>query len=792
MVENYLKIAFRNFRKHKAYSAINIAGLAIGIACCLLMLLYVQDELSYDRYHENSERVVRLANDFNFQGTVNASPIIHSTWGPAIAAEFPEVEQVVRFKRHWTPRLIRYENRQFYEEKFLWVDPAVLSVFSWPLAKGNPETALAEPNSVILTAETAQKYFGDENPLGKVINFHNRKDYKVSGVFEPIPTQAHFKFGFIASWSSLDENTANNSWPYTYFMLHPDANAAQLQAKLPEFLNNRFGDGDQLNSYNPQLQRLADIHLHSHLLYEMEPNSDITYVYIFSIVALLILGIACFNFMNLATARSANRAPEVGMRKVLGAHRFQLIRQFLGESFIFAIFSLMLAVAAVELLLPLFNTLTEKAIDIQYLHNVPLLLGLFAIMMVVGLLAGSYPAMFLSRFQPVAVLKGASKNSAAGRSPLRNALVILQFSITIFLIIATLTIDSQMTFIRETRLGFDRDQVIVVPTRSTQVRQQMETIKTNLLQHPNITNVSFATNMPGEIPSMPIMPVVPEGTRQEDAKTLSTFVVDHDFIETLGIEIIAGRGFSRDFAGDTAAFILNEAAAASFGWQEDAIGKIVEIPGFQRKGEVVGVAKDFNFITLHSKVEPVVIHVGQPSWFSVFAVKVLPHQVPETIQFLSEKWANYEENHPFTYSFLQDDLGKLYKSEVKIGQLFSYFSFLAIFVGCLGLFGLASFTAEQRRREIGIRKVLGASVSGLVKLLSKDFVVLVGIANIFAWPLAWFAVHRWLADFAFRVDVGPGIFVAAGLLALFIAILTVGYQAVKAAVSNPVDVLKYE
>ena len=791
MFQNYLKIAFRNIKKHKGYSFINIFGLASGIACCVLILLYVQDELSYDGYHQNAERVYRLVNDFNFQGSPAASPIIHASWGKAIAEDFPEVETVIRFKRHWTPRLIRYQDKQFYEEKFLWVDPEVLNVFSWELAQGNPQTVFSEPFSVVLTHEMAQKYFDDENPLGKTINFHQQQDYKITGVLKKIPEQSHFKFGFLASWSSLGENTLNNSWPYTYFLLHHDASVEAFASKLPVFLDERFGNANQLNSYNPQLQRLTDIHLHSHLLYEMESNSDIAYVYIFSVVALLILGIACFNFMNLATARSANRAREVGLRKVLGAQRFQLIKQFLGESLLFAVFALLLAIAIVELFLPLFNSLTEKAIDIDYFGNLLLFSGLLGTIVIIGIVAGSYPAMFLSAFQPVKTLKGSRNAGATGRSPLRKMLVVLQFGITVFLIIATLMIDNQLSFISNTRLGFDKEQIIVVPTRTAAVRQHIETIKAELLRNPNIANVSFATNMPGEIPSMPIMPVVPEGTRREDAKTLSTFVVDHDFIKTLDIEISEGRGFSREFAGDTSAFIVNEAAAASFGW-ENAIGKTLEIPNFQRKGQVVGVVKDFNFTSLHSKIEPVVIHVGPPGWFAVFAVKTLPNNIPGTIQFLEKTWQQLAPDLPFSFSFLQDDLNTLYQAEKKIGQIFHLFSFLAIFIGALGLFGLASFAAEQRTKEIGIRKVLGASVAGLIHLLTKDFLILVALSNLIAWPLAWLAVNAWLQDFAYRVDINLWIFLLSGGFVIAIALLTISYQTIKAALANPVKALRYE
>ncbi len=792
MFKNYLKIAWRNLQKNKVYASINICGLAIGIACCFFILLYVQDELSYDRYHKNNDRIYRLANDFNYQGEFSSSPIINAPWGSAIREAFPEVEEVVRFNRPWTPRLVRYQDKQFYEEKFLWVDAAVLKVFSWELQQGDPLTAWRDPFSVVLSAESARRYFGDENPLGKTINLHNQQDYKVTGVLKPIPPQSHFQFQFLASWSSLSEAQVNQSWVYTYFLLHPDISAAELTAKLPAFLESRFRDPNALQSFTPILQPLTDIHLHSHLLYEMEANSDLVYVYIFSVIAVMILAIACFNFMNLSTARSANRAKEVGVRKVLGAYRPQLIQQFLGESILVALLALFLALALVETLMPAFNTLTGKLIDTIYLGNVPILLGLAAIMLVVGVAAGGYPAFFLSRFRPIGVLKGGASAKAGSRSSrLRQWLLVLQFSISIALIAGTLVVSEQLDYIHNARLGFEEEHIVVVPTRNLAVRRQHQTIRSELLQNPSITQVTFATNFPGEIPSMPIMQIVPEGTRREEAKLMSVFAVDRDFIGTLGIELVAGRSFSAEFASDSSAFILNEAAAAALGLNEP-LGKTVEIAGFNRRGQVVGIAKDFNFNSLHNKIEPVAIHVGPPDWFAAFALKIRSENISQTLSFVAEKWQGFAPDLPFTYSFLRDDLNKHYQTEEKIAQMFNYFTVLAIFVSCLGLFGLISFTAEQRTKEIGIRKVLGATVAGVVLWLSKDFVKLVLAANLIAGPLAWFAMNRWLENFAYRIEIGWSVFLMAGGLALLIAALTVFSQAIKAALTNPVESLRYE
>ncbi len=798
MLSNYLKITLRQIRKQKMYSLINISGLAIGITVCFLILLFVQDELKYDRYHENADNIYRLVNDFNLQGELTASPIIHSPWGPAIRDAFPEVEAAVRFKRNWTPRLVSYQDKQFYEEKFLWVDPEVWEVFSWTLQRGDVANALSAPYSVVLTRQTAEKYFGDENPVGKTIRFHQQQDYTITGVLNDIPTQSHFHFTFLASMNSLDNNTLNNSWPYTYFLLHEDADAGQLSAQLPAFLKERFASNNQWQIFSPALQHLPDIHLHSHLLYEMNPNGNITNVYIFAVVAFLILLVACFNFMNLATARSIGRAKEVGLRKVLGAYRQQLIGQFLGESLLYTLLALLIAFALVELALPVMNALTGKAIATSIPANFQIagLLGLFVI--IIALLAGAYPAFFLSAFRPINALRGnTDRNSGLSRklfsaASMRRTLVVLQFSISIFLIIATVVVYSQLDYIRSMRLGFDQEQMLVVPTRNMDVRQQQESIRNTLTSHPDIEQVTFATNMPGEIPSMPVLQMVPEGTLPEDASVLPMFAADYDFLPALNIELLSGRNFSREFAGDSAAFILNEVAAEALFGDASPLGKKIDVPSMQRSGTVVGIVRNFNFNSVHHAIEPMVIHNGDANWYAVFGVKLRPGNPEAAIAFIEQEWGKFAPDLPFSYTFLDDDLQQLYQSEKKIATVFSYFSFLAIVIGCLGLFGLAAFMAEQRTREIGIRKVLGASVQSILQLLSRDFLLLVVFANLIAWPLAWYGSNLWLQDFAFRITPGWPIFIGSGLLALAVAIFSVGFQALKAAIGNPIEALRHE
>ncbi len=795
MFRNYITVAVRNLLRHKAYSLINISGLAIGMACCILILLYVQDELSYDRYHENAGRIYRLALEAQIPGKVLKAPVTPGPMGPAFANDYPEVISAVRFYRDpWHNPLVSHGDKRFYQERFFFADSNVFDMFTFPLIRGNPKTALREPNSIVITEEMAEKYFGNEDPMGKVLAVelrHMLADFRVTGILRRIPHNSHFRFDCLAPianvsdlWRDIFDNWGNYL-VCTYLLLRKDPRPALLEEQFPSFMNTHMKD-EQM-SITLHLQPLTRIHLHSHLEYEIEPNSDIAYIYVFSAIAFFILVIACINFINLSTARSTNRAKEVGMRKAVGAHRLQLIRQFLGESVFLSLIALMLAIALVELALPALNALAGKELAMGYGGNLPVLLGLVGIALFVGIVSGTYPAFFLSAFQLADVLKGTLK--AGSKNPLlRRVLVVLQFAISIILIIGTGVVYNQLDYIRDKRLGFHKEHVIVLPIRGQEVRQNYEAIRSKLLQDPDILGVAASSRVPGGIIGK--CSISPEGAQNEFV--VPWLSVDHDFIETLGIELAAGRDFSKDFATDAAeAIMLNEAAVKRFGWESPhkAIGKKARFWG--KKRAVTGVVKDFHISSLHHSIEPLVLHV-HPNDFLYISARIRSDHISDALDFLKHTWHEFAPNHPFEYFFLDDSFDKLYRAEHKLGRIFGSFSLLAISIACLGLFGLASFATEQRTKEIGIRKVLGASVSGIVLLLSKEFTKLVIVSNLIAWPIAYFAMKDWLENFAYHIHIGVGTFVLGGILALIIALLTVSFQAIKAALANPVDALRYE
>jgi putative ABC transport system permease protein len=801
MFKNYLKIAFRNLLGHKGYTFINVAGLAVGMACCILILLYVRYELSYDRYHDQADRIYRVSlhgrlagNDVNV--TYTCVPL-----APTLVNEYPEVLHATRLRRAYRTILVSIGDRRFNEERVFYADSTYFSVFTLPLILGDPKTALSAPNSVVLTRETANKYFGEENPIGKTLTFDNSTDYLVTAVSENVPPNSHFHFDFLASFVSLDYHTStvwisNNL--QTYVVLKENASASQLIAKLPGLVSkyvapqiqqamgisfDAFIEGG--GKYGYSLQPVTDIHLYSKLDDEIEPGSSAAFVTIFSLIALFILILACINFMNLATARSANRAKEVGLRKVVGSNQFQLVRQFLIESILLSATALVLAVILVELFLPAFNNLAAKQIETNYFGKGSLLPGLVIITLLVGLLAGSYPAFFLASFQPISVLKG---KSMAGSSVLRSGLVVFQFVISISLIIATFVVYSQLQYIRNKELGFDKEQVVVIQ-RAAALGDQLYAFQSEVKQFPGILSTTATMHLPGR--PVDTNAYKPEGTSESEGYLVMAFAVGYDFVETLGIELAAGRSFSRDFSTDSTALIINEAAVEKFGWA-DAVGKTIIEPDPEGPGvaQVIGVMKDFHFESLHDEIRPALLRLGTVPRF--IAVRISGGDIPGTLAHLGERWSELAPNQPFEYTFLDEDFDRLYRTDQRVGKIFGTFSVLGILVACLGLFGLASFSAEQRTKEIGIRKTLGASISNIILLLSKEFTTLVVISFLIASPLAYFAMSKWLQNFAYRTDIGILTFIAAGGLALLVAWFTVSYQSIKAALANPVEALKYE
>ena len=795
MFKNYLKISFRNLWRAKGYSAINLAGLATGMACFILILLWVQDELSYDKFHENTNRlfrVVRLDRDDPSQGVCRAG----APWGPALYNDFPEVENFVRFRGHGRT-LMSSGDKGFYESEGLYADSTIFEVFTFPLLKGNPKTALTRPNTMVINERMAEKYFGTEDPVGQSLVFNNQDEFEITGLMQNIPANSHIKFDYLIPffmyqrWDTSEWGVNNF---YTYLLL-AEGTATQLEAKIPEFLERHAGERTAVASIN-KLQPITDIHLHSNLLRELEANGDIANVYIFSAIAIFILLIACINFMNLATARSANRAKEVGIRKVVGSQRLQLIKQFLGESIFLSIIGILLAVGLVELLIPNFNELSGKQLSLDFGNNVFLLTGLLFMALIVGFISGAYPAFFLSSFKPIAAIKG-DVGSGKSSSILRKGLVILQFAISITLIVGTAVVYRQLNYMSSKKLGFDREQVLVIRMDNSEIKAKKELFRNELLRNPAISGVSATSNLLGGGDWG--MPFSYAGSGDENRFSARVLVVDPNFVETLGMQIVDGRNFSYEFTTDiSAAYILNESAVKQIGF-DNPVGKYFGRPTEKNdqgewdyeKGSVVGVIKDFHFRSFHEEIQPMVLFMI-PEWFSYLSVRIRTENISTTIDFVENKWHEFDPNRPFDYFFLDEIFDQMYRAEQRFGNTFVAFSVIAVVIACLGLFGLASFMAERRTKEIGIRKVLGASIINIVSQLSKDFTKWVIFANLIAWPVAFFVMTKWLQNFAYQVGMSLDTFLLAGVLALLIALLTVSFHAIKAAISNPVDALRHE
>jgi putative ABC transport system permease protein len=806
MFKNAVKVTLRNMKRQKGYSLINIFGLAVGMACCILILLWVQDELSYDKYHEKADQIHRVI----VKGRMSNREINFSSSPAPLAStlvnEFPEVLEATRFLRSKNV-LVRYQDKFFNEDLILFADSNFFDVFSIPLLKGDPDAVLGLPNSVVITRTAALKYFGEENPIGKTLTMNNRMDYRITGLAENVPSNTHFHTDFFASLETIPDSKSPNwfSNPYhTYIVLKEGTSPEELQAKLPGIVTKYVGPQAQKimgitleqfqasgNTFGYFLQPITSIHLYSDLEYELEPNGSVTYVYIFSVIAFFILVIACINFMNLATARSANRAKEVGVRKVLGSNRSRLVKQFLIESLLLSFISLVFAVLIVELLQPVFNNLSGKQLNISLHGNWILLPGFIAVMLFVGVLAGSYPAFFLSSFQPISVLRG--KLIAGMKSTwLRNGLVIFQFTVSIVLLVGTFVIYRQLEYTRNKKLGFEKEQVLVIQ-RAHNLSQQKEAFRNELLKHPNVVNVAYSNSVPGR--HFGDWTHRAEGAPANEMVRMFLLLADFDYLDTLQMEMISGRYFSQERPADQNSVIINETAAKALGL-EDPVGKRLVrgslTPGKDEIFTIIGVVKDFHFESLHREIRPLAMYLLSNEEVRYISIRTDPEAITQTLAFLENKWKAFVPGQPFEYFFLDDDFDSLYKAEKKIGQLFTSFSILAILVACLGLFGLASFTAEQRTKEIGIRKVLGATVSNVIVLLTKEFSKWVLLANIIAWPVAYFAMHRWLQSFVYRINIGVWMFFLAALLALAIALVTVSYQAVRAALANPAESLRYE
>jgi ABC-type antimicrobial peptide transport system permease subunit len=788
MLKNYLKIALRSILRHKAYSFINISGLAIGMASSILILLWVQNELSYDRWHKYAGQTYRITvNAGEFRAAVNPAGM-----PGGLQSEIPVIKNTVRIS-HPETMLFEVGVRKFEEKRTFYADSTFLAVFSFPLVKGDARTALMRPDGVLLTEETARKYFGQEEPLGKTLRKDNGGNVVVTGVLANIPSNTHLQFDVILPMSAaadrndLKTNTWNNFNFYTYLVLdnHFDATPAAL-AGLQHQMDGIYKKHEKNLKVNFQLQPLADIHLYSSgLQVDLPMHGNAQYVNIFFVVAIFILVVACINFMNLATARSARRAKEVGLRKVVGAVRGQLIRQFLGESLLISFFALVVALLLVWMALPLFNTLAGKELSIN-LWNGKLLLSLAGIAAATGLISGSYPALFLSGFQPVKVLKG-NLRSLGGNRLFRNGLVVMQFVVSIVLLIGTVVIYNQLTYIKHKNLGFERENLLYMPMTGD-IWKKQGALRAELQQDAFTSQWAIISDLPTDLTSGTIDVIWPG----KDPKTQIVFPsmdVSESFFDVFQTKLLSGRVFSPNFKADTNNYILNEKCARTMGMTpESAIGQTISFSDV--KGTVIGVVGDFNFKPIQTAIEPLVIRLNK--WGGTVMVRAKPGATEATIKALGKISRDLNPAYPFSYGFLDQELANQYKGEQQMGSIFNLFAILAIFISCLGLYGLSAYMAEQRTKEIGVRKVLGASLFNIVRLLSTDFTRLIFIAMIIAIPLSWWAVNSWLRSFAYHVQVGWMIFVLAPLAALLVAWITVSYESIRAGVANPVKSLRSE
>jgi putative ABC transport system permease protein len=795
MLVNYIKIAFRQLWKNKFYSSINILGLTIGLASCLLIVLYVLDELSYDRFHKNKDRIYRITEEFKTGEGVTTTALTPYKLALDLQRQFPQIEKVVRIDYDIQQYTVQYGDKKFNEKSITASDSTFFNVFSFTLLQGDTKTVLTEPNTVAISDKIAEKYFGNSNGIGKVLSFIEPYNYttfqaKVTGVFKAMPGNSHFHKDFIFSMATADkiipERKEDLGWTsmFSYLLLSPSADPKTLEKNINDYIFKNYPK-EVLSWWSKfYLQSLNDIHLRSNLKEELEPNGDIKYVYIFSAIALFLILLAAVNYMNLATARAANRAREVGVRKVSGALKQQIIYQFLSESVIMTLIALVLAYALITASLPFFNTLSGKNLSINFFHP-ELLIAVLAVTLLVGIFSGSYPAFYLSAFQPIKVLKGPLANTGKGSLLLRRGLVILQFSVSIILIIGTIIIYDQWKYLQSKKLGINSSQVLLIPTQTEKLQKQYKTFKTELLKQPGIINVTASRkDFTSRFASYTTVQV--EG--QEKGKTIPWNAVDANFFKCFNIPIVGGSDFFTPAKSDSVGqFILNESAVQQLGLKSP-VGTRISALG--DKGEIIGVVKDFHFESLHTPISPVIFS-GAPR-MNYVAIKIKSAGLQATVQRIKQVYTQIDAGANFEYTFLDDKIVAQYKTEARFFKVFTTFSALAIIIACLGIFGLASFSASQRTKEIGIRKVLGASVQHISLLLIKEFIKLVIIANIIATPTAWYVMQQWLQDFPYRTEIQGWMFIVAAVTAICIAVLTVSAQAIKAAITNPVRALRSE
>ena len=794
MLKNYIKTTLRHMKRNKVYSFINIAGLAVGLACFVLILLFVRFELSFDDFHENGEQIYRFYKKREVAGLSYMGNSYFMTTpailAPTLKETFPEVVNAMRLNEAEN-MLLTNEGKQFYEDG-IYADNEFLKMFTFPLVRGSMADALTEPYSIVLTESLAQTIFGREDSMGKSLRIPAQEnDYKITGIMKDVPANSHLKFNFIISFISQESRNRNlNDWYrssyFTYVQLQEGTDTREFEKKIAVFLD-RYAP-KRLAHYTGYLQPLGRAHLYSHFNFDPAVTGDIKNIYLYSAIAFIILLIACVNYMNLSTARSSQRAKEVGMRKVVGASRREIIRQFLGESTLTAFLALLLGLFLVKTALPMCNSFLGQTIPFDLSESPFLVLALLIVILLVGLFSGSYPALFLSSFPPVWILKGKTGRAKKGAG-LRNGLVTFQFSISIILIVCTIVVYSQLQFIRHKDPGYNREQVVVVPLKDIQMGEKLEVIKDLLNKNPNVLGVSASSHLPIAIGNRNTITVL---NSQGEKVKISIYyaLVDFDFLDVFDIKLKAGRNFSRDFSTDPEdAVIINETAAERLGWK-DPLGKAYSFQGPEDQ-KVIGVVKDFHFQSYHLDIEPMAL-LMKGFWASYLYVKIRTTDIPGTIAHIQKVYDEHKIHHAFDYYFLDDAFNRAYQAEQKFGTTFRIFSILAILISALGLFGLASFSLEQKTKEIGIRKVLGASAFSITFLLSRQFMRWIFIANLISWPIAYYSMNRWLQSFAYRTSLQVWIFALAAGLSLLAGLATVSYQAVKAAVTNPVDSLRYE
>ncbi len=796
MFKNYLKVAFRNASRQKGYSLINVAGLSLGIAISICIFLYVRYELSYDKFNANYENIYRMSLNGKFgSNNINAA-VVSPPMGPYAMQHFPEVENYTRLHRQTHSGYFRNGEKKFYEKGLVWADSGFFKVFTFPMLKGNPETALLQPNSLVLTQTAARRYFGDEEAYGKTLVQNDSKTYRITGIVEDPPENSHFHFDMLGSFSGLEENYGKpyfSNWGafsfQTYLLLRPGASPETLEARFPEMIRENLKRTAKQNYViEPYLQKLADIHLHSKLMMEIEPTGDYSRVMIFSAIAAFILLIACINFMNLASARSFRRSREIALRKVHGAGRRQLMLQFLGESFFYTLLALGVGLLLVELFLPLFGDIVGKDLRLAIPGTGTILLSLGALVLFTTLLAGSYPALYMSSFSPLRVFKN-SNRQGSGAAGFRNGLVVVQFAISIFLIISSLIIYAQMEYITGKDMGYNTEQTITLNLNGARQRQKFDVYKNEFSKLACVEGVAGSSHLPGR--GLDGNSFIPEGMDENDPWLIYYFGVDPDFVKTLDMKMLEGRDFMRDYASDSAAVVINQTLEKRLGW-ENPLGRKLKIisDGNPRNYTIIGVVSDFHAQSLHEGIEPMMLM--PTGTYAFLNLRLKPGDLKNSIRQVGETWSAMEPDVPFSFEFIDQAFEATYRADLMTARLFLFFTSVAIFIACMGLVGLSAFMAGRRKKEVGIRKVLGAHESGIVMLLGSAFSRWVLVANLIAWPAAYLLMNRWLENFAYRTGINWAFFVVSALMALVIAWITVSWQTIRAARANPVDAIRYE